>query len=145
MDLNDRKCFECWQPGHPASKCPNKNMARILADSGDAGASKPVWLGCVADSGEVLLHRRRTNKFDRAILQRPEPKDCTLGDCMGSVFAKMAALEAAEDAGGVVEEGISARQRVQDLKDLNRLPGGPSGGARTSTSPAAAWAPSTQC
>ncbi len=89
----DRKCFECGLPGHIASKCPNKDAARVLDDGGPAGGSKPVWMGVVASSDEVPVHRKRMIPMKHAILAKPTPKGCTLGDCMGSAFLKMAALE----------------------------------------------------
>ena len=109
----DRKCFECGEAGHVASKCPNKDKARVLADLEQQGEPKPVWFGCVMDSQEVPVHRKRMTPMQKAIVAPPAPRGCTLGDCMGSVFLRMAEIEKAEDeAKHVVTSAAEEREEA---------------------------------
>ncbi len=102
----DRLCFECGEPGHIASRCPNKGRAKPLSSMTEPPADGPkrVWLGCVADSAEIPVHRKRMIPMSKAMAPRPEPRGCTLGDCMGGVFAQLAELERAEAAVAASED-----------------------------------------
>ncbi len=118
----DRKCFECGEAGHIASKCPNKDKAKTFTEEA-ASAGKPVWLGCVADSEDVPVHRKRMTPFSKAIVTRPEPRGCTLGDCMGGVFAQMAEIERAEAAAVEAEcDDTEVYQRMPILEDSDDEP-----------------------
>ncbi len=108
--LKDRKCFECGEAGHIASKCPNKDKARVLTSDGAQNEAEPVWLGVVADSDDVPLHRRKTTPFSKAMVQRPEPRGCTLGNCMGRVFLQMAKIEADEATATVAPSDAETRR-----------------------------------
>ncbi len=113
----DRKCFECGEAGHIASKCPNKDKTKSLTEEA-ASAAKPVWLGCVADSEDVPVHRRKMTPLSKAIVTRPEPRGCTLGDCIGGVFAQMAEIERAEAAAAEAErDDTEAYEHMPILED----------------------------
>ena len=112
VDAKDRKCFTCGEGGHIASKCPNKDRAAVLdatsaaapAAAPDAGAGAPrtdafgrtIFLGCFENVPPALeVKPRRMTPMSQAVVP-PRPRGCTLGDCMNSVFVKMAQVEARE-------------------------------------------------
>ncbi len=65
------------------------------------------------DSQEVPVHRKRMTPMQKAIVAPPAPRGCTLGDCMGSVFLRMAEIEKAEDeAKHVVTSAAEEREEA---------------------------------
>jgi len=139
VDAKDRKCFTCGEGGHIASKCPNKDRAAVLdatsaaapAAAPDAGAGAPrtdafgrtIFLGCFENVPPALeVKPRRMTPMSQAVVP-PRPRGCTLGDCMNSVFVKMAQVEAREaqvDADS--KEGDKKPKGAKKAKSAKQMP-----------------------
>ena len=119
VELKDRKCFICGAPGCVAKTCPKRKlMAKALVAP---GAEEPgsAWFGCVASSCCAPAHRsknqRRMVAWEKATAAAERaPKGFTLGDAMGSVFTKLASLEARTSGGD--GRDASDKEHEEELK-----------------------------
>ena len=107
VELKNRKCFICGAPGCLAKTCPKKGQAAKALTS--PGADAPAWFGCVVESCVEPAHRskhqRRMTAWAKATAAADRaPQGFTLGDAMGSVFTRLAALDAQEQGGVALEE-----------------------------------------
>ncbi len=139
VEAKDRKCFTCGEGGHIASKCPNKDRAAVLdatsaaapAAAPDAGAGasrtdafgRTIFMGCFESVSPALeVKPRRTTPMSQAVVP-PRPRGCTFGDCMNSVFVKMAQVEAREaqvDADS--KEGDKKPKGAKKAKSAKQMP-----------------------
>ena len=84
VPINERQCFKCGQSGHRAADCKSSS-ARFLVEE---DSEIPRFAFSLAE--EEYQTPRRPAKSPAV----KKPSDVSLGDFMGSVFSKLASLEA---------------------------------------------------
>ena len=143
VELKDRKCFICNEPGHPASKCPKahlrgqtKNQLALTDKGGLDGASQKVLFSLEDSDGYVPAHRmaRRLTSWSQATTKR-SPTAMTVNAVMESAFAKLARCEAEDRVSSEAPEEVEAPptavgQRGSRNKGTHGRNGGSCGGRR---------------